>query len=537
MAKRLISLNFNQNIEDYINEQTSNILVDSPLYSQSFVPPSEGEGGTTLPNDYVKATTGGTFYGKVLYSSEITSFSGQELPTASWVETKINEAMASPIDFDALFDARFAQKSIADLGVKSHGDLEEVLGDGVYHLNSIQRLRVVNAASALADGYLTSNDWSTFNSKLSTINTGTGLTYSNNVLNLVLSQIDHNSLQNYSASRHPLLDDSQTTISNVWSADKIVNYVASQIPTIPTDFVSKSSGGSFDALVSYSSAPTIDNANDIPHKDYVDTAINGAINILKTSLVDTSGQDPYSVKVILNSLSLEDLGTKSHNSLSDVLGTDGETPYHVKSADLNIIRTKADATHDGYLSKEDWNTFNSKLGAFSVALDTQQTDFLRYDSGIMYYNPQSLDHNQLANYSDSRHPLLDDTQTTDSNVWSASKIMSVLTGSDFQSYRISLNSGATVSQRLSGLVEGTDYPTGWIITADDTALVIEHNLNKICSVVNVFSINGTTQDAVLLEGDIAYSTLTNEYYNGGYNRIRLDGFATITTDLVIKIIL
>jgi len=76
-----------------------------------------------------------------------------------------------------------------------------------------------------------------------------------------------------------------------------------------------------------------------------------------------------------------------------------------------------------------------------------------------------------------------------------------------------------------------------VLAADNNALVITHNLDKVATTVSVFSENGITNDLVKLEGNVAYSTFTNQYYSSGYNRIRLDALATVTTDLIIKIIL
>lgn len=537
MAKRLISLNFNTNLEKYIQEESTSSLADNPIYSQSFIPLDSETQPVQFLTDYVKASVGGIFYGIISYPVNITAFSGQQIPTASWVENKISDALSSPPDFNALFNQLFSQKSISDLQGKSHDSLTNIQGDGSIHISSAQRMLLVTPASSTSNGYLTSTDWNTFNSKLSTtINTSNGLRYQNNTLSLVLNQIDHNSLANYNASEHVPKNDSLETSDNLWSAAKIKSYVSSQIPAQITDYVSKSNGGSFDDLVSYSTDKVISNQLNLVHKKYVDDMDTSLFNTIVSGLQD--GVSSYSVKVILGELSLSDLGTKNHNSLTGIYGVSSEeTPMHLNPTYYAKATTPASSLNDGYLTKEDWALFNSKLGSFSVALDTNQTDFLRYDSGIMYYNPHIIDHNSLANYSENNHPLLDDEQTTTTNVWSASKVQSMLTGSDFQSYRINLKSGATVAQRLVGLVEGQDYPTGWTLLADGTALVITHNLDKVCSVLSIFSVNGVTNDAVKLEGSVAYATLTNQYYNNGYNRIRIDALATITTDLIIKIIL
>ena len=56
------------------------------------------------------------------------------------------------------------------------------------------------------------------------------------------------------------------------------------------------------------------------------------------------------------------------------------------------------------------------------------------------------------------------------------------------------------------------------------------------SSVKIISINGITSNGVELQGNLAYSSVTN-VYGTGYNAIRLDAFATIETELYIKIII
>ena len=104
-------------------------------------------------------------------------------------------------------------------------------------------------------------------------------------------------------------------------------------------------------------------------------------------------------------------------------------------------------------------------------------------------------------------------------------------------YTIRLNSGATVAQRISGLTEGVDFPTGWDLFDDDVNLIIQHNFDEIVADVFVYSKNASTGDVVKLVGNVAYSTLTNINSGGDYDSIRLDALATIQTELYIKIII
>ena len=89
---------------------------------------------------------------------------------------------------------------------------------------------------------------------------------------------------------------------------------------------------------------------------------------------------------------------------------------------------------------------------------------------------------------------------------------------------------------MVGLVEGTDYPTGWVLSDDDAALVITHNLDRACFDVKVKSelISG---NLVTLMGSVAYATLTDELDGTEFNSIRLDALATVNTDLYLYIII
>lgn len=483
--------------------------------------------------DFVKSSTGGVFYGKISYDIQETDFEGNQIPTANWVLTKILSSGSNNFDFNALFDDRFSTKRIEDLAERSHSMLTDVFGSGSFHLSLDEYNNIKQPASLYNNGYLTKNDYQIFYNKQNSLSVSTGIILSNNTLSLDLNTIDHNLLKNYEADRHYKCNDTLIQNNIVWSSFKIVEYINENIPSQIVDYVS-SNGGVFNGVISYSNLLEITNDLDIIYKKYLVDYVTNNTNEIFTEL---SGTGNNSIKYILNSLSLTDLGIRNHNDLLNISGDNLEELYHLTLQQFNRVKFPASETTDGYLTKEDWNTFNSKLGSFDVNIDLEQSTFLRYGNGIMYYNPNIIDHNNLYNYDESRHPQLNDEETTTSNVWSASKIMSMLTGNDFQSYRINLKSGATVEQRLIGLIEGEDYPTGWGLAADGTSLVITHNLNKIVSIISIYSVNGITNDAVKLEGNVAYSTLTNVYYNGGYNRIKLDAFATITTNLIIKIIL
>ena len=498
--------------------------------SPDFVVPSVGGGGTSI-TDYVPASTGGQFAGKIYYPSALSLTGNYDIVYKSWVEDYVANNVC--IDFNTLFDARFATSSLASLNIKDHSNLTGILGDGSYHLNEAQKNNIVSPASSIQNGYLSYTDWRTFNSKLSSLSTGSGLNYNAGTISLVLDEIDHNSLLNYETDRHLLRDDNATDSNSLWSADKIATYVASQIPAVITDYVSKANGGNFDAVIGYSTTitPTLD--TDITPKKYTDDTITSSITTYNSTLL---GGGVGSILEYLGTIDITSIGTRNHNDLQTFQGGTTGEEYHLTQDEHTLATQYSSSTQGGLLSLTDWNTFNGKLSAFSTQESSTYNEFLHYDTNVLYYNPAYLDHNTLLNYDVDRHALLDDTTTTTSNVWSASYISNLLSTSTVRPYSIRLNSGATVAQRLVGLLAGTDYPTGWTLSADEAALVITHSLDKRSKVVKVLSKNGTTSNCVELQGNVAYSTKT-DIYGTGYNAIRLDAFATVTTELYVEIIL
>ncbi len=206
----------------------------------------------------------------------------------------------------------------------------------------------------------------------------------------------------------------------------------------------------------------------------------------------------------------------------------------------DVTTGNATASKHGYLPKlantgtrylRDDGTWQTAL-EFTTDISAVTDEFLSYTGGVLYYNPAYLDHNSLQNYDADRHALLDDSVISSTTLWSSEKIDATFS----PNFEIRLNSGATVAQRLVGLVEGTDYPTGWVLSADESALVITHGLDSRSKVVKVLSKNGTTSNCVELQGNVAYSTKT-DVFGTGYDAIRLDAFATITTELYVEIIL
>lgn len=89
--------------------------------------------------------------------------------------------------------------------------------------------------------------------------------------------------------------------------------------------------------------------------------------------------------------------------------------------------------------------------------------------------------------------FLDALILTDNNYTDEEKAK--LAGLHQDVYEITLNASESVAGRLSGLVEGTNYPTGWVLSASaGTDFLITHNLTsrKLAS-VNVFEVDGSNE--------------------------------------------
>jgi len=386
----------------------------APEASYEFVKPG---GNQIALNDYVPASTGGVFNGKISYSSAFSITNGNDIVYKSWVEDNIGDLV--DVNFISLFDQNFALKNLTDLASFNHDDLENITGSvpGQYnHLSNAEYIIATTACDGINDGYITAVKWTEFDNKLDSLSTGNGLDYNTGTISLVLNQIDHNQLLNYEADRHLLRNDSDSGVNVLWSSDKIASYVASQIPATITDYVSKSMGGEYASLIKYAVGINPVLTTDIPHKKYVDDTIASSINTYDTSL---SGKfDSFFADKSLNQLS-----NYQHALLSSKLGN-GE--YHLSQAEALITQTPASGTTNGYLTSTDWSAFSGKLSAFSTAQDTERVNFLEYESGVLYYNTSLIDHNVLLNYNINQHRVLDDSTTSATTLWSSSKVLEML---------------------------------------------------------------------------------------------------------------
>jgi hypothetical protein len=115
----------------------------------------------------------------------------------------------------------------------------------------------------------------------------------------------------------------------------------------------------------------------------------------------------------------------------------------------------------------------------------------------------------------------------------SNKIDSIATGIiGKKTFGIRLPSAGSVENRISGAVEGVDYPEGWILAPGDNLIdiKIEHGTGQRVSNVNVFTINGDNEQ-LLRPFAGAYSG----YKTTNTNNLLVNSLATTPTAIKIYI--
>lgn len=101
-------------------------------------------------------------------------------------------------------------------------------------------------------------------------------------------------------------------------------------------------------------------------------------------------------------------------------------------------------------------------------------------------------------------------------------------------YKIILPSADTVAGRLVGLTAGVNYPTGWVLSADDKDLIVTHGLDSEVKDIVVWSKN--TLEAIKRKelGNAAYSGI---YYPLGatIDSVVIESLATVNSEITIYI--
>ena len=108
-------------------------------------------------------------------------------------------------------------------------------------------------------------------------------------------------------------------------------------------------------------------------------------------------------------------------------------------------------------------------------------------------------------------------------------VMSQIAGTS-KTHSIALPNAGSVQGRVDGATVGTDYPTGWTLSAagNNIDLLVNHNLGKRVSNVNVMTVNGDIEQ-LLRPFAGAYSG----WQTNNANQLQINGLAT--TPLPIKI--
>lgn len=99
-------------------------------------------------------------------------------------------------------------------------------------------------------------------------------------------------------------------------------------------------------------------------------------------------------------------------------------------------------------------------------------------------------------------------------------------------FTLTLPNAVSVAARVALMVEGTDYPTGWVIAADSNPidLKITHNLGRRIVNATVFSVDGTSER--MLYGNSAFSGILASTDDV----LIIESLATIQADIVLHLI-
>ena len=127
-------------------------------------------------------------------------------------------------------------------------------------------------------------------------------------------------------------------------------------------------------------------------------------------------------------------------------------------------------------------------------------------------------------------PILDvDNYFVGTDVEAALKALYERFGLIKNCYSITLPTSTTVAGRVAGAVEGTDYPTGWVLSAgvSPVDLYISHGLNKRFSSVSIFAITGTEEQQLF--NTAAY----NGFKTPSVNEAIIQSLATINKPIKI----
>jgi len=170
-------------------------------------------------------------------------------------------------------------------------------------------------------------------------------------------------------------------------------------------------------------------------------------------------------------------------------------------------------------------------GFDSIDFNEVNSGLLRFLIGGSIFNTVDLDDryaigdsSEYIKNSDTLNLVVTITQLVDS--------MTVLNSSQKVIYSITLPNASTVSDRIAAATEGTDYPTGWVLTPDGLNINIEHNLNRRCADVSIWvTTSGTIQQK--LTGTNAYNGL----FSLDLNTVKINSLSIISSEITIYLIM
>lgn len=145
-------------------------------------------------------------------------------------------------------------------------------------------------------------------------------------------------------------------------------------------------------------------------------------------------------------------------------------------------------------------------GLDSIPFNPLSGDLEAYFGGVNFYTT-NLDGRYIA-FSDTITSVITPSQLSDSLAIRDAQIIS-----STYVYTISLPIAGTLAGSIAAAVSGTDYPSGWILTASGTNLQINHGLGRYCASVNVSYNSSGTIYRQLVSWQSAYSTIQNNDTN------------------------
>lgn len=225
----------------------------------------------------------------------------------------------------------------------------------------------------------------------------------------------------------------------------------------------------------------------------VQAALSGTGLVYSTAGVITYDTNTYVATTAFNGLfdarfttnfaasSLTSLGTRNHANLNAIAGSsDG---YHLSAGNYAIASRPATALQSGYLTDTDFVYFSGKLDSLTEGIGIDIT------AGVISTTASEIDHNSLLNYNIANHRTINDVGTANTDLWSASKIISYLSDANIVFTDITTNNSTTtkhgflpklsndVTTFLNGRGEWITIPTTEDLDAPVITQIIDNTYN------------------------------------------------------------